>query len=250
MFKYAEQFIGYFQKINPANVNFKVESCVDNNGNETVSRVKIPCGETYITASFFGGEKGSNFSATMALGAIAPNCPSTVVQNVIALCNDYNNANQWVKFCVRDGSSVPGLNGALICLEEAALLKEKTAAQNAYSIVSNLIKAYTESKESFNRILNENTNQNPNNSLKNTNEKPKNSSDKWFPVILAAVGVLFGGACIATERLIVGLTGCILGGCGIGLIIKQKKNGQLEILPAVLTGILFALAVVIYFLAA
>lgn len=244
MFKYAEQFIDYLSGMN---VKFNVESGVDGDGNEAVARIKIPCGETYITASFFGG---SNFSATMALGALAPNCPRAVVQNVIAMCNDYNNANQWVKFCVRDGSSVPGLNGALICLEEAAILEEKTAAQNAYSIVSNLIKAYTESKESFKRILNGNTNQNPNNSLKNTNEKPKNSSDKWFPVILAAVGVLFGGACIATERLIVGLTGCILGGCGIGLIIKQKKNGQLEILPAVLTGILFALAVVIYFLAA
>lgn len=151
MFKYAQLFIDYLSGMN---ANFEVQLGVDENGNEAVARVQIPYGGTKITASFFGDEKGSNFSASMAIGAIVPEFITLVSEDVIALCNEFNNNNQWVKFCVRDSSSVPGLNGALICLEESSVLVEKTAAQDAYSIVSNLIKAFSESAESFKKILN------------------------------------------------------------------------------------------------
>lgn len=151
MFKYAQLFIDYLSGMN---AKFEVQLGVDENGNEAVARVQIPYGGTKITASFFGDEKGSNFSASMAIGAIVPEFIKLVSEDVIALCNEFNNNNQWVKFCVRDSSSVPGLNGALICLEESTVLVEKTAAQDAYSIVSNLIKAFSESAESFKTILN------------------------------------------------------------------------------------------------
>lgn len=151
MFKYAELFIDYLSGMN---AKFEVQLGVDENGNEALARVQIPYSGTKITASFFGDEKGSNFSASMAIGAIVPEFITLVSEDVIALCNEFNNNNQWVKFCVRDSSSVPGLNGALICLEESTVLVEKTAAQDAYSIVSNLIKAFSESAESFKKILN------------------------------------------------------------------------------------------------
>lgn len=151
MFKYAQLFIDYLSGMN---AKFEVQVGVDENGNEALARVQIPYSGTKITASFFGDEKGSNFSASMAIGAIVPEFITLVSEDVIALCNEFNNNNQWVKFCVRDSSSVPGLNGALICLEESTVLVEKTAAQDAYSIVSNLIKAFSESAESFKKILN------------------------------------------------------------------------------------------------
>jgi len=181
MFKYAELFIDYLSGMN---AKFEVQVGVDENGNEALARVQIPYSGTKITASFFGDEKGSNFSASMAIGAIVPEFITLVSEDVIALCNEFNNNNQWVKFCVRDSSSVPGLNGALICLEESTVLVEKTAAQDAYSIVSNLIKAFSESAESFKKILNRSPEEKKKETISSTQRAETKNDDQKFTVDL------------------------------------------------------------------
>ena len=270
MLKYSELFIDHLQKTNPTRTDFKVESSVDEDGNEAITRIKIPYGGTNITASFFEDKNGSHFSATMAIGMIAPNCVGLVTKDVIALCNEFNNKNQWVKFCIRDNNSVPGLNGALICLEESAILVEKTAASDAYSIISNLIKAHSESAEAFKKILNRspaekeevktnnkpvNISEKPKEPIKNTaDEKPKEMIKKttdekteegvkgsyknqnirksiWFPVIFSAISILSGIIlAYALERLVYLFLGCVFSGYGLRMMLKQKEQRQTEFL--------------------
>ena len=293
MLKYAELFIEHLQKINPVNVDFKVELGVDDDGNEVGARIIIPYSGSHITASFFGDKDGTQFSASMAIGMIAPNCVGLVTRDVLALCNELNNKNQWVRFCVRDGKSIPGLNGALICLEEATVLVEKTAAQDAYSVVSNLIKAHKESAEAFKKILNGSpvekekannryvnmsekqkeilkniTNEKPKESLKGIDKKQNNNLKMWFPVIFIGVSILLGVVlCYITDLLIYALLGCVLSGCGLGIMLKQKEKRQTELLkqdqivwqlvlkqkkkenlPTVLTWILFVLGMIIFWI--
>lgn len=258
MLKYSELFIDHLQKTNPTRTDFKVESSVDEDGNEAITRIIIPYGGTNITASFFGNKDGSHFTATTAIGAVNPDCVKIVEEDLLDLCNEFNNKNQWVKFCIRDNNSVPGLNGALICLEESAILVEKTAASDAYSIISNLIKAHSESAEAFKKILNrspaEKEEVKTNNKPVNISEKPKepikNTADEktkegvkgsyknqnsrksiWFPVIFSAVSILSG---IILAYALGGLgylfLGCVFSGYGLRMMLKQKEQRQTEFL--------------------
>ena len=278
MLKYAELFIEHLQKINPVNVDFKVELGVDDDGNEVGARIIIPYSGSHITASFFGDKDGTQFSASMAIGMIAPNCVGLVTRDVLALCNELNNKNQWVRFCVRDGKSIPGLNGALICLEEATVLVEKTAAQDAYSVVSNLIKAHKESAEAFKKILNgspaEKEKEKANNRPVNMGEKPKEILEittdveqkkipsAWLSVLVEGLGFVASIIGVKLDNW-VGLVALILIGCGLGVMnsLKKKRRAELskmkdsfellsaikqqkekEKLPIALTWILFGLS--------
>ncbi len=64
----------------------------------------------------------------------------------------------------------------------------------------------------------------------------------WLPVISAALGVI-------VAWYISGLLGLILGVAGASLIVKQKKQGEVKALPLVLTCILAAVDVILWFIA-
>lgn len=75
-----------------------------------------------------------------------------------------------------------------------------------------------------------------------TDRTPNNSLKYWLPVILAGVGAIVGFQ-------FSGLLGFILGGCGLSLILKQKKEGKALQLPFILTLVLFIVDVIFWFMA-
>ncbi len=76
----------------------------------------------------------------------------------------------------------------------------------------------------------------------NTNENKPNKLNNWIPVIVAGVGAVIG-------LFLSGLIGFILGCCAVGLIAKQKKEGQAEQLPFILTIVLLVVDIVFWFIA-
>lgn len=77
----------------------------------------------------------------------------------------------------------------------------------------------------------------------NNNINSQNSIfEYWLPVILAGVGAVIG-------FLLSGLLGMVLGACGLSVIVKQKKEGQLDPLPTTLTVVLFIVDVIFWVMA-
>ncbi len=67
-----------------------------------------------------------------------------------------------------------------------------------------------------------------NTSSVNTSGTANSMFNVWLPVILAAVGALIGWN-------LSGLLGFVLGGVGLSMVLQQKKQGQCEQLPFILT---------------
>ncbi len=76
----------------------------------------------------------------------------------------------------------------------------------------------------------------------NNNKSQNTVVEYWLPVILAGVGAVIG-------FLLSGLLGMVLGACGLSVIVKQKKEGQLDPLPTTLTVVLFIVDVIFWVMA-
>lgn len=73
----------------------------------------------------------------------------------------------------------------------------------------------------------------------NMEQKKNVSTNIWLPVILAAAGAVIGW-------FLSGLFGLILGVSGVSMMLQQKKQGQAEPLPTVLTWVLGVAAVIFW----
>ena len=76
----------------------------------------------------------------------------------------------------------------------------------------------------------------------NVSRNSDDSSKIWQPVIFAAIGAVIGW-------FLSGLVGFIFGAVGVSMLRQQKKQGQNEILPSIITWILAVVDTIFWFIA-